>query len=240
MVIRYKQDALDPKDIEFLQEYLTTDPTYGRQAFPQYSFLPKDEPAENDIERILRAITPGKEHIEYWFRWNEPTTWHVDGDEVTFKSTMKNGKQVHDKKDQLNYNAEDPNSSRIGRTTNILYIFIQNIIGGELQICTSHPWDGKYILNNTYEPPHGAKITTIRPFVNMAVQFPSNLYHQVTSFKPKLEGFPMKRLALVWCYWDHVPQGYKIHKHWKMLESQMKLVPARGWGDISLIKDYNI
>ena len=245
MVIRYKMNALESKDIGFLQEYLTTSPEHGRQAFPVYSFLPKNEPAENDIERILRAITPGKEHIEYWFRWNEASPWHVDGDEILFKKKMKTtdpGMAFTNKKQELAYNPEDPNSSRIAKTTNILYIFIQNIIGGELQICTSHPWDGKYILDNKYEPPLGAKITTFRPFVNMAVQFPSNLYHQVKNFIPKFQGIPMKRLALVWCYWDHHPQGYKEHKHWKTIFSggTHLFVPSRGWGDISPYKDYNI
>ena len=151
---------------------------------------------------------------------------------------MKPGQLILDKKDQLDYNAEDPNSSRIAKTTNILYISIQNIIGGELQICTSHPWDGKYILNNKHEPPNGASVTTIRPFQNMAVQFPSNLYHRVKNFIPKLEGFPMKRLALVWCYWDHHPEGYKDHKHWK-LTKEFNIMPARGWRDFTILnKDY--
>lgn len=244
MVIKYKPNALDFKDFQFLQEVMTTDPAYGRQAFPQYSFLPKDEPAENDIENILRAITPGREHIEYWFRWNDEAPWHVDGDEILFKQKMDNPAMMFkDKKQELAYNPEDPNSSRIARTTNILYLFIQNIIGGELEVCTSHPWDGKYILNNKYEPPLGAHITTIRPFENMAVQFPSNLYHRVRNFVPKLEGFAMKRLALVWCYWDHHPEGYKDHKHWKIFFKdgvKEKFVPARGWGDILPNKDYNI
>ena len=238
MVVKYKMDALDSKDFSFLQEYITDDPSIAMQRFPMYSFLPKDEPAENHIEKILRAITPGKEHIEYWFRWNDQSPWHVDGDEILFKQKMKPGQSILDKKDQLDYNAEDPNSSRIAKTTNILYISIQNIIGGELQICTSHPWDGKYILNNKHEPPNGASVTTIRPFQNMAVQFPSNLYHRVKNFIPKLEGFPMKRLALIWCYWDHHPEGYKDHKHWK-LNKEFNFIPARGWRDFTILnKDY--
>ena len=68
-------------------------------------------------------------------------------------------------------------------------------------------------MNNTWEPPLGASLTTIRPFQNMAVRFPSNLYHQVTEFTPKIQGFEMKRLSLVYCYWDHHPEGYKYHKH---------------------------
>jgi|TARA_B110000444_G_scaffold573_1_gene514 hypothetical protein len=236
MVVKYKMDALDSKDFAFLQEYITDDPSIAWQRFPMYSFLPKDEPAENHIEKILRAITPGKEHIEYWFRWNDQSDWHVDGDEILFKQKMKPEQSILDKKDQLDYNPEDPNSSRVARTTNILYLSIQNIIGGELQICTSHPWDGKYILNNKHEPPNGAKVTTIRPFQNMAVQFPSNLYHRVKNFIPKLEGFPMKRLVLVWCYWDHHPQGYKDHKHWK-LTKEFNFVPARGWRDFTIMTE---
>ena len=85
MVVQYVENALAFKDLAFLQEYITDDPKLLSARFPVYSFLPKDEPAENDIEKILRAITPGKEHIEYWFRWNEQTPWHVDGDEAYYK-----------------------------------------------------------------------------------------------------------------------------------------------------------
>ena len=235
-MIQYKQDALDGNDFHFLQEYITDDPSVIYQRFPIYSFLPKDEPAENYIEKLLRKLTPGKEHIEYWFRWNDQSNWHVDGDEVVFKSKFKSGQTMADVKDRLDYNAEDPASSRVGRTTHLLYLMIQNIIGGELQICTSHPWDGKYILNNTHEPPQGASITTIRPFQNMAVKFPANLYHRVKPFKPKLEGFPMKRLVLIWCIWDHHPEGYKTHKHWK-LNNELQIIPASGWRDFTLMKD---
>ena len=229
MVISYKQNALHGDDLSFLKEYITGNTKYLYNMFPVYSFLPKDEPAENHIERILRAITPGKEHIEYWFRWNEAGPWHVDGDEILFKQ-----KKIIT---PLDYNAEDPNSSRVARTTHVLYLFIQNIIGGELQICTSHPWEGKHILDNKWEPPNGANITTIRPFENMAVKFPSNFYHRVKDFVPKFEGLEMKRLALVWSIWDHHPEGYKDHKYWK-LTKEFGFAPAKGWRDFTYVKEW--
>ena len=69
----------------------------------------------------------------------------------------------------------------------------------------------------------------------MAIRFPSNLYHQVTKFKPKLEGFAMKRLALVYCYWDHHPEGYKHHKYWRYNE-KLEIVPSANWRDYTLFK----
>ena len=234
-MIQYKHDVLDNKDFCFLQEYITDDPSVLYQRFPIYSFLPKDEPAENYIEKLLRKLTPGKEHIEYWFRWNDQSAWHVDGDEVVFKSKINDGSGFGYHREEKDYNAEDPTSSRIAITTHLLYLFIQNLLGGELQICTSHPWDGKYILNNKHEPPLGASITTIKPFQNMAVRFPSKFYHRVKPFKPKLEGFPMKRLVLVWAIWDHHPEGYKTHKHWK-LNDKLQFIPASGWRDFTAFK----
>ena len=237
MVISYKQDALHIKDLRFLQEYLTDDPKILHRSFPLYSFLPKDEPAENAIEEILRAITPGKEHIEYWFRWNEESPWHVDGDEAYYKQQFQKDPDL-EKKLMHNYvyDPEEHRFNQIAKTTHILYIFMQNIIGGYLQVCTSHPWDKKtYIMNNKWEPPTGAVVTTIRPFQNMVVRFPSNLYHRVSKFTPKVEGFAMKRLALVFCYWDHQPEGYKYYKHWRYNE-QLKLVPSAKWRDLTLFK----
>ena len=241
MVVQYVENALAFKDLAFLQEYITDDPKLLSAKFPIYSFLPKDEPAENAIEKILRAITPGKEHIEYWFRWNEQTPWHVDGDESYYKQQFQKDPSLQGKLlNKYVYDAEEHRFNRVAKTTHILYLFIQNILGGYLQVCTSHPWDKKkYIMNNTWEPPLGAALTTIRPFQNLAVRFPSNLYHQVTEFKPKIHGFEMKRLALVYCYWDHHPEGYKYYKHWKLNKSA-NLVPAKGWRDFTLFTEGEI
>jgi len=236
--VQYSTNVLDDGDYRFLCEYITDDPSIAYQRFPMYSFLPKDEPAENHIEKILRTLTPGKEHIEYWFRWNDEAPWHVDGDEVLFKAINKetNGSQINYKKDydHLDHNPEDPNSSRIAKTTHILYLIISNMLGGELEVCTSERWKGKFILDNKWEPPNGANIITFQPHQNMAVRFPSYFYHRVLPIRPKFEKLPFKRLALIWCTWDHYPKGYEIHKHFKLNES-LEIVPAKGWRDFTAV-----
>ena len=49
----------------------------------------------------------------------------------------------------------------------------------------------------------------------------------------------MKRLSLVYCYWDHHPEGYKYHKHWKF-NKQLNIVPAKGWQDFTLLTEGEI
>lgn len=193
MVIKYKEEALNAVDFAELTKYLET----NKRVLPIYNFLPAKEKETNYLEFLIRNLTgDDTKNIEYWVRDREQSTWHVDGDEVTQRLP---GKHVDE----------------IANTTHLLYITSNGYTGGDLQICVDEPYTGGKLLNTgSWKPRNGAHIIRIKPKPNLAISFPSNLYHRVMPIVPTLSGLTPQRLVLVWSYWETTPVGYRENHHW--------------------------
>ena len=180
---------------------ITTEHLYK---FPTYNFLPAHETATNKIEKLIRKFQ-GREdqHIEYWFRFADEAPWHVDGDEVTAK---RFGAAVLNTLD----------TPQIATTSHVLYVFCENLEGGELEIATDTLWKPGTPVTKIIEPLAGSPKINIKPIENSAVRFNARMYHRITRCTPKITGLPFKRTVLVWSVWDEIPEGYKEWKHWNI------------------------
>ena len=210
--IRHADNVLSKRDLAELRNYIFNNMNFADETkekripredgkdFPIYNFLPKTKDPSNLLEKYIvglmyhpRYPNGRQHHIEYWLRYNDELEWHLDGDEVVERNgTVFTG--------HIQY----PVSSYC------FYIHVENLKGGELEVCPFQQIElGYRIIDNYYRPPDKAYIMTVKPKSNYLINFRRPLYHRVK--KPERG----QRLCLVWSEWQHWPQGYEKGNHWQ-------------------------
>ena len=205
--VKVDHNSLPKYDFDKLQEYACTE----FKNYPTYSFWYANTEPSNHIERAIgKMMGYPRKHMEYWTKVGEELNivhWHVDGDEVSWRSYEVEEEGVRlDKKTQ----------TQISSTSYILYLKLTDVQDGELMILPYSKYvEGRGLFDQNYDPLEGTPILKITPHENMCVKMENKIYHKTA---PMLNGF---KLILAWSEWDFVPEGFKKHKHWIMRGSHV-------------------
>jgi len=199
--IHYAKNVLDPymrKDVKSLLEKHI-------DVLPHYNFVRKGEPSTNFLEKVIRHLVGDTHHIEYWVRNSiRHTLWHVDGNEL------------EQKRDWIRYGGYDPDQKvEFPLNTHVLYISVSpNMVGGQLLLLPYNTYvAGRGILDESYEPLENSRVIEIKPIENDMVIWTKPIYHATGEVVNYME-CPF-RLSLMFSFWNHIPEMYREHKHWR-------------------------
>lgn len=213
--VQHADNVLSQRDLAELRNYIFKNMNFADETkfrriprkdgndFPIYNFLPRDKEPTNLLEKYIVGLTHNPEypngrqyHIEYWIRYNDALEWHLDGDEVIERSANAIQKPV-----------------RFPSNTFCFYVHVENLRGGEMEVCLfEQNVLGYRIIDNYFEPPQGSTVMTVKPKSNYLIKFLRPLYHRVNKVQTG------QRLALLWSQWHDYPYGFEKGNHWNPSE----------------------
>lgn len=199
--IKIAHNVLDPGMLKEMHSLLAYNEGEIIGKLPAYNFHPKNEPARNLPERMIRTLIGHKHHVEYWFRnMLDETLFHVDANELRAKQ------------EQQKYGMEDMDRPKeFPMNTHVLYISIDpQMEGGELVILPYTTYiKGRPILDNKFTPLEGTRTIHIKPKENMLVYWDKPIYHGTNK---ATKG--RYRVSMMFSEWAYQPDTYVKHHHW--------------------------